>query len=133
MHRYVFLSLLLLSELLHAQQATVPPPPAADPRLYAIAEAPDPARIEADVTTLVNFGTRHTLSDTTSDTRGIGAARRWVFAEFERISEACGGCLEVMYQRNLVEGDPESRIQEDTWVVNVIAVQRGTAIPTVSL
>ena len=129
MYRYLFAPLLLFTELLAAQQTPTPPPPAADPRLYAIAEAPDPARIEADVTTLVNFGTRHTLSDTTSDTRGIGAARRWVLAEFERISEACGGCLEVMYQRNLVEGDPESRIQEDTWVVNVIAVQRGTRDP----
>ena len=38
-----------------------------------------------------------TLSDTVSDTRGIGAARRWVKAEFERISAACGGCLQVFY------------------------------------
>ncbi len=97
--------------------------------MYAIANAPQADRIEADVTTLVNFGTRHTLSDTTSDTRGIGAARRWIHDEFQRIGEACGGCLEVMYQRNLVEGDPESRIKEDTWVVNVIAVQRGTQDP----
>ncbi len=118
--------LLALSTFLTAQSDSPAPPPAADPRLYDIADAPDPARIEADVTTLVNFGTRHTLSDTTSDTRGIGAARRWIFSEFERISEACGGCLEVMYQRNLVPGDSTSRIREDTWVVNVIAVQRGT-------
>ena len=123
------LPLLLLPGFLAAQDTLPTPPPAADPRLYVIADAPDPARIEADVTRLVNFGTRHTLSDTTSDTRGIGAARRWIFSEFERISAACGGCLEVMYQRNLVEGDPESRIREDTWVVNVIAVQRGSRDP----
>ena len=123
------LPLLLLPGFLAAQDTLPTPPPAADPRLYVIAAAPDPARIEADVTRLVNFGTRHTLSDTTSDTRGIGAARRWIFSEFERISAACGGCLEVMYQRNLVEGDPESRIREDTWVVNVIAVQRGSRDP----
>ena len=123
------LPLLLLTLSLTAQDTLPTPPPGADPRLYAIAEAPDPARIEADVTTLVNFGTRHTLSDTSSTTRGIGAARRWIYAEFERISAACGGCLEVMYQRNLVPGDPESRIREDTWVVNVIAVQRGSQDP----
>src|SRR5690606_11748331 len=70
-----------------------------------------------------------TLSDTVSDTRGIGAARRWIKAEFDRISAACGGCLEVSYQRNLVKGDPETRIREDTWVVNVIAMQRGTTMP----
>ena len=102
-------------------------PPAGDLRLYDIANAASADRIEADITRLVGFGTRHTLSDTLSDTRGIGAARRWIFGAFERISADCGGCLEVMYQRNLVEGDPDSRIREDTWVVNVVAIQRGTA------
>ncbi len=105
-------------------------PPAADARLYDIAAAPRAERLEKDITELVGFGTRHTLSDTVSSTRGIGAARRWIHAEFERISADCGGCLEVFYQRNLVPGDPESRIREDTWVVNVIALQRGTADPT---
>lgn len=125
---------LLLSGFLYSQATSVPVPatsrpPAVDMRLYDIAEAPDSERIERDVTTLVNFGTRHTLSDTISNSRGIGAARRWIFAEFERISEACGGCLEVIYQRNLVEGNPDSRIKEDTWVVNVIAIQRGNRDP----
>ena len=50
-------------------------------------------RIEADIRKLVGFGTRHTLSETESDTRGIGAARRWIEGEFRRISEDCGGCL----------------------------------------
>src|SRR5690625_749746 len=104
-------------------------PPTADPRLYEIAEAPSPERIERDIQTLVGFGTRHTLSDTLSDTRGIGAARRWIKAEFDRISEACGGCLEVVYQRELIEGGEGSRIPEDTWVVNVLAIQRGTTHP----
>lgn len=102
---------------------------AIDDMLYAIAEAPSAERLEADIQTLVDFGTRHTLSDTVSDTRGIGAARRWLHAEFERISDDCSGCIEVSYQRNLVPGDPESRIREDTWVVNVLAVQRGTVYP----
>ncbi len=104
-------------------------PPPADPRLYDIAAASSPDRIEADIRTLAGFGTRNTLSDTLSETRGIGAARRWIKAEFDRISEACGGCLEVFYQRNLVKGSPRSRIREDIWVVNVVAIQRGTAHP----
>ena len=104
-------------------------PPPVDPRLYDIAAASSPDRIEADIRTLAGFGTRNTLSDTLSETRGIGAARRWIKAEFDRISEACGGCLEVFYQRNLVKGSPRSRIREDVWVVNVVAIQRGTAHP----
>ena len=108
---------------------SAPAPPANDQRLYQIANAASVENLERDITQLVNFGTRHTLSDTASDRRGIGAARRWIFAEFNRISATCGGCLEVFYQRNLVRGDPESRIREDTWVVNVVALQRGTRDP----
>ncbi|MEX0721432.1 MAG: M28 family metallopeptidase [Balneolaceae bacterium] len=95
--------------------------------LRVIGEAPSPDRIETDITELVNFGTRHTLSDTASESRGIGAARRWIKAEFEKISEDCGGCLEVFYVSDVVEG--ENRIPEPTNVVNVIAIQRGTADP----
>jgi len=55
--------------------------------LTEIAEAPSAERIEKDINKLVDFGTRHTLSDTVSETRGIGAARRWIKGEFDRISE----------------------------------------------
>jgi hypothetical protein len=67
------------------------------------------------------------MSDTTSDTRGIGAARRWIKAEFEAISEECGGCLEVFYVSEEVGG--ENRIPDPVNIVNVVAVQRGTADP----
>lgn len=103
------------------------PHPASNSKLDAIGSAPSAARIEADVRTLVGFGTRHTLSDTASDTRGIGAARRWVHAEFERISRDCGGCLEVRYVSGTVKGEP--RIPGPTEVVSVIAIQRGSADP----
>ncbi|MDX1627623.1 MAG: M28 family peptidase [Fulvivirga sp.] len=104
-------------------------PPATDPRHYEIIEAVSADRIEKDIRKLVSFGTRHTLSDTTSETRGIGAARRWIKAEFERISKDCNDCLEVSYMRNLVKGDPETRIKEDAVVVNVLAIQRGKKYP----
>ena len=102
-------------------------PPAGKPELRAIATAPSADRIEADIRKLVSFGTRHTLSETGSDTRGIGAARRWIHAEFERISADCGGCLEVRYSRDFVSG--EVRIPDRAEVVSVIAIQRGTADP----
>ena len=102
-------------------------PPAANPALHAIASAPSPARIEADIRTLVAFGTRHTLSDTQSATRGIGAARRWIRDEFERISRDCGGCLEIRDVRGIVSG--EERIPGPTEVVSILAIQRGTADP----
>ncbi len=100
-----------------------------DPKMYDIIEAVSSSQLQDYVEKLVSFGTRHTMSDTTSATQGIGAARRWIKSEFERISEACGGCLEVYEQRTLVKADPESRITEDTWVVNVYAIKRGTKYP----
>lgn len=94
--------------------------------LHKIGIAPSAERIQNDIQTLVDFGTRHTLSDTVSDTRGIGAARRWIKAEFEKISDECGGCLEVFYVSDYVTG---SRIPDPANVVNVVAIQRGTADP----
>ena len=96
--------------------------------LLEITTAPSPENIEKDVRKLVSFGTRHTLSDTLSKTRGIGAARRWIKSEFSAISKACNNCLEVKYQRNLVPKN-DRRIVKDTWVVNVLAIQRGTKYP----
>lgn len=98
-----------------------------DARLHDIASAVSAERIEKDITTLVGFGTRHTLSDTKSDSRGIGAARRWIQSEFEHISDDCGGCLEVFTVRGVISGEP--RIPDPVEVVNVIAIQRGTTDP----
>ncbi len=109
-----------------AQEAV---PPLVDPRIFDIVEAVSADRIEADIRRLAGFGTRNTLSDTTSTERGIGAARRWIKAEFDAVSAACGGCLEIVYQRTLVPAEGNRRIPEDTWVVNVLAIQRGTRHP----
>ena len=104
-------------------------PPSADTRIYDIVGAASSDRVEADIRMLAGFGTRNTFSDTLSASRGIGAARRWIKAEFDRISESCGGCYEVVYQRNLVTAEDSPRIPQDTWVVNVLAIKRGTANP----
>ncbi|MDA0844277.1 MAG: M28 family peptidase [Bacteroidetes bacterium] len=100
-----------------------------DHRLYEIIEAISPSRIEKDVKTLADFGTRHTLSDTVSNTRGIGAARRWIKAEFDRISADCNNCLEVFYQKDLVRKGTNERIVHDVEVVNVVAIKRGRTQP----
>ncbi|WP_353779440.1 M28 family peptidase [Winogradskyella sp. 3972H.M.0a.05] len=100
-----------------------------DTKLYDIIDAVSEERLKQDVKTLADFGTRHTLSDTLSDTRGIGAARRWIKAEFDNISKDCNNCLEVFYQKDLVEAGANQRIAKDVWVVNVVAIQRGTKYP----
>ena len=103
------------------------PAVAAEQDFHDIAAAVSAERIERDIRTLAGFGTRHTLSETGSDTRGIGAARRWIEAEFNRISDDCGGCLEVFTVSGVVSG--ENRIPDPVEVVNVIALLRGETDP----
>jgi len=100
-----------------------------DQRIYDIIDAVSAERIENDIATLANFGTRHTLSDTVSQTRGIGAARRWIKSEFEKTSKGCNDCLDVIYQKDLVKKGTNDRIIKDVEVVNVLAIQRGTKYP----
>ena len=121
------LCLLLLASV-PASTAASPPPavPRDQPELAALAEAPSQAQLRATITKLVSFGTRHTLSDTRSDTRGIGAARRWVKSRFEAISHDCGGCLEVVTPSQMVSGE---RIPTPTEVMDVVAIKRGTGDP----
>ena len=100
-----------------------------NPKIYDIIDAVSAERIEQDITTLAGFGTRNTFSDTVSNTRGIGAARRWIKSEFETISKSCNNCLDVFYQKDFVKAEGNRRVPQDTWIVNVAAVQKGTKYP----
>jgi hypothetical protein len=76
---------------------------ARDEQLAALLGDIQPARIRRVDSTLVAFGTRNTFSDTLSKTRGIGAARRWLHAQFREIARTCGGCLRVEYDPAMIE------------------------------
>ncbi len=96
------------------------------PELAAIAKAVKPDPLGATIHTLVGFGTRHTLSDTVSDVRGIGAARRWAAGRFTALSEACGGCLVVETPGQTVTG---ARVPNPTLIQDVLAIQKGEGDP----
>ena len=101
--------------------ATAPAP--AIPLLQSIAADVKADELHATIARLVGFGTRHTLSDTKSNTRGIGAARRWVQSRFEEFSKQCDGCLQVELPEQTVTGE---RVPQPTAVVDVLAIQRGS-------
>lgn len=84
----------------------------------------NPARIRATDSALVSFGTRNTFSDTMSSTRGIGAARRWLYAQLQQTSRECGGCLRVEYDAAVI---PVVRHPQraSANVVNVLAILPG--------
>jgi hypothetical protein len=85
-----------------------------------------PAELHATIYKLVGFGTRNTLSDTKSSTRGIGAARRWVKSGFEAFSKQCGGCLQVEMPSQTFTGE---RLTGPSEIADVLAIQRGTSDP----
>ncbi|TPN85113.1 M28 family peptidase [Aquimarina algicola] len=120
MKLFFTITLILLSSIIIAQT---------DSKIYDIISAVSSQRIEKDINILAGFGTRNTFSDTISETRGIGAARRWIKSEFETISKDCNNCLNVFYQKDFVTKEMGSRVPHDTWVVNVIAIQKGTKYP----
>ena len=95
---------------------------------YNIIDSVSENKIESNIKKLVSFGTRHTLSDTTSVTTGIGAARRWIKKYFENISSDCNNCLEVFYQKNYFIKN-KRRLIKDVWINNVVAIQRGVVNP----
>ncbi|HEX8396544.1 MAG TPA: M20/M25/M40 family metallo-hydrolase [Pyrinomonadaceae bacterium] len=83
--------------------------------------------VENTIRKLVSFGTRNTLSEQDNPTRGIGAARDYLFAEFQKISADCGNCLTVEKQTFL---QPKAnRVPEPTNLTNVVATLRGTTDP----
>ncbi|WP_299627880.1 M28 family peptidase [uncultured Tenacibaculum sp.] len=120
MNKFLSIALLFLTITSYTQT---------DTKIYDIINNISAERIKADIKTLADFGTRHTLSDTVSNTRGIGAARRWIKKEFETISKECNNCLDVFYQKDLVKKGTNQRITKDVWVVNVVAIQKGTKNP----
>jgi hypothetical protein len=97
---------------------------ATDPGIAAALAQISPTRISARINRLVAFGTRHTLSDTVSETRGIGAARRWIQRELQACSDAQGGRLQVTMDEHLAPAS--ERLPRATPIVNVVATLPGS-------
>lgn len=81
-------------------------------------------RIEASIRKLVSFGTRNTLSEQNDPNRGIGAARDWLYAEFQKAAAESGGRLTV--EKQSYEQPRAPRIPQPTIVTNVVATLKGT-------
>jgi len=112
---------------LSASRAAENPPPAPDhPLLHEISGAVRAEELRVTTAKLVGFGTRHTLSDTKSNRRGIGAARRWVKSRFLDISRRCHGCLTVETPTQTVTAE---RVPKPTLIMDVLAIQRGVSDP----
>jgi acetylornithine deacetylase/succinyl-diaminopimelate desuccinylase-like protein len=99
--------------------------PVDQPLLHEVAGDVRAEALHDTIAKLVSFGTRHTASETQSETRGIGAARRWVKAQFEALNQNCH-CLQIVTPSQVVTAE---RLPKPTEVMDVLAIQRGTSDP----
>jgi hypothetical protein len=120
--RYIFSIILIASVFISwAQTAIVKQ----DQQIKTMVDEVSSQNIEAVVRKLVSFETRHSMSDTTSKTTGIGAARNWIKSELERYSKASGGRLKVEFDTFTQAADGR-RVATPTVMKNVLAILPGT-------
>lgn len=96
-----------------------------DPEIKKMVAEIKAENLENTVKKLVSFGTRHTLSDTKSKTRGIGAAQQWVKSEFEKYAAESNGRLTATIDYFTIKADGR-RIAQDSQLGNVMATLKGT-------
>jgi hypothetical protein len=99
--------------------------PRLQPQTAAMLREISSRNIERSIRTLVGFGTRHTLSSQDDPERGIGAARDWIFNEFQRYAATSGGRMTVEKQ-SFVQPATPPRVPQPTTITNVVATLHGT-------
>jgi Peptidase family M28 len=98
--------------------------PARNPQIAKIVTEIDSRNIERTIRKLVSFGTRNTLSDQNDPNRGIGAARDWLYAEFQQAAAQSGGRMTV--EKQTFEQPKVARVPQPTTLTNIVATLKGT-------
>jgi Zn-dependent M28 family amino/carboxypeptidase len=95
-----------------------------DPEIAKFLREIDARNIERTIRKLVSFGTRNTLSEQNDPNRGIGAARDWLFAEFQKVAATSGGRMTV--EKQTFEQAKAQRVPQPTMLTNVVATLKGS-------
>lgn len=107
-----------------ARRSAKPGVAARNPQISKIVAEIDPRNIENTIRKLVSFGTRNTLSDQNDPNRGIGAARDWLYAEFQKAAAASDGRMTV--EKQTFEQPKAARVPQPTMLTNIVATLKGT-------
>src|SRR5438093_13177189 len=122
----IFLLVLVLARISTAQQKRVAANTVTrrDTQITRIVSEVDPRNIERTIRKLVSFGTRNTLSDQNDPNRGIGAARDWLYSEFQKAAAESGGRMTV--EKQTFEQPRAARVPQPTMLTNIVATLKGT-------
>src|SRR5262249_40999564 len=99
-------------------------PMPANHQIQRIVREIDPRNIEHTIRKLVSFGTRNTLSEQNNPNRGIGAARDWLYDEFQKVAQQSNGRMSV--EKQSFEQARAQRVPEPTVLTNIVATLKGT-------
>jgi hypothetical protein len=117
----------ILSENVFSQtksQRMKRPSSAVNPQIRRIVAEINPRNIENTIRKLVSFGTRNTLSQQDDPNRGIGAARDWLYAEFQKAAAQSEGRMTV--EKQTFEQPKVQRVPQPTMLTNIVATLKGT-------
>jgi hypothetical protein len=132
MRTYLLVFSLFAVTSLYAQQKTAALKPetikpVVDPEIAGMIKEVSADSIKSYIAKMVSFDTRHSLSDTTSATQGIGAARRWVAQKFRQFAKRNGANIMVELDPYKLEPNPRTpRIKYPVTMKNVLGTLKGT-------
>jgi hypothetical protein len=95
-----------------------------NPQISRLVLEIDPRNIERTIRKLVSFGTRNTLSEQNNPTRGIGAARDWLYSEFVKAAQRSDGRMTI--EKQTFEQPKAARVPQPTMLTNIVATLKGT-------
>lgn len=85
----------------------------------------NPDSLKSYIIKMVAFGTRSTISDTKSKTKGIGAARNWVVSKFNQFAKSSDGRLIAFLDTTTIKADGK-RVDKPINLGNAVAILKGT-------
>lgn len=96
-----------------------------DPEIEAMVKEVNADSLKSYIYQMVAFGTRNTLSNQNSTTRGIGAARKWVLNKFNDFAKTSNGRLTAFIDTTTYKPDGK-RVDRNILLGNVVATLKGT-------
>jgi len=116
----LFLSVLVCSKNVLAQTTI-----SKDPTIEQMVKEISPDSLRNYIQTMVNYGTRNTLSTQTETKRGIGAARLYVLSKFKQFAAQSNGRMTTIIDTTTLQAD-KRRVDTTLLLGNVVATLKGT-------
>ena len=121
-NKIIFLSLFLMGAVVNSFSQQIIKK---DAEIDAMVKEISVDSLAQNLNKLVSFGTRATLSNQSSATKGIGAARAWILSRFNEYAKSSNGRLSAFIDTITYNAD-KRRVNRPIILGNVVATLKGT-------